>query len=75
MKLSEIGPFQRTNGTWEYMYMPVLTGQCNLCADCLGKGRLPGCVQACQANCLQLLDAEDAAGIAAANPKMLMMTL
>lgn len=75
IKLNEVGPFQRTDGKWEYSYFPVLTGQCNLCATRLGKGKLPSCVQVCQANCLQLLDADEAARIASANPKMLMMTL
>lgn len=73
--LNKIGPFRRTDGGWEYSYVPVLTGQCDLCADRLGKGKAPSCVQICQANCLQLLDADEAARIAAGNSKMLMMTL
>ncbi|MBQ3268264.1 MAG: hypothetical protein IJH08_10150 [Atopobiaceae bacterium] len=75
IKLNEIGPFLRTDGKWEYTYIPMLTGQCNLCGKRLAAGKLPSCVQVCQANCLQLLDADEAARIAAANPKMLMMTL
>lgn len=75
IKLNEVGPFQRTDGRWEYTYVPVLTGQCDLCARRQAAGKLSSCVQVCQANCLQLLDADEAARVAASNPKMLMMTL
>lgn len=75
IKLEQVGPFQKANGTWEYTYFPLLTHQCNLCADRMAEGKLPMCVQTCQANCIQILDAVDAAAIAASNPSMLMMTL
>lgn len=75
IKLNQVGPFKKSDGKWEYSYVPVLTSQCNLCAERVGEGKLPSCVLHCQASCLQLLDAAEAAGIAAENPKMLMMTL
>ncbi len=75
IKLAEIGPFEKTNGKWEYSYIPLLTSQCHLCGDRVADGKLPLCVQTCQANCLQILDADEAAKIAAGNSHMLMMTL
>lgn len=75
IKLNQVGPWEYGDGKWEYSFFPVITQQCNLCADRLSAGKLPSCVQHCQANCLQVLDAKDAAGIAAENPHMLMMTL
>ena len=75
IKLNEVGPWQYDTDKWVYSYFPVLTKQCNLCADRQAEGKLPSCVQHCQANCIQILDAEEAAQIAAGNPHCLMMTL
>ncbi len=75
IKLNQVGPWEYAPDTWEYSYFPVLTAQCNLCADRMAEGKLPSCVQHCQANCIQVLDASEAAKIAAGNGKTLMMTL
>ncbi|MGI6221218.1 MAG: hypothetical protein ACOYIP_05055 [Coriobacteriales bacterium] len=75
IKVNQVGPWEVASGKWQYRFFPVLTDQCNLCGDRISEGKLPSCVQHCQANCLQVLDAGEAARIAAENPKMLMMTL
>lgn len=75
IKLNQVGPWEYKPGKWEYSYFPVLTAQCNLCADRTAKGKLPSCVQHCQANCIQILDASDAARVASESPHVLMMTL
>lgn len=75
IKVNEVGPWEYAPKKWQYSYFPVLTDQCNLCGDYLAAGKLPACVQHCQSNCIQLKDAAEAAQVAAANPKMLMMTL
>lgn len=75
IKINEVGPWQISAKKWQLRYFPVLTDQCNLCGERVGTGKLPACVQHCQANCLQMLDAQEAANVAAGNPKMFMMTL
>jgi anaerobic dimethyl sulfoxide reductase subunit B (iron-sulfur subunit) len=74
IKLNEVGPWEYAPKKWQYAYFPVLTDQCNLCSDRLAKNKLPSCVHHCQANCLQLLDVEEAAQIVAQNDKMLLVT-
>ena len=75
IKLTEVGPWEYAPKKWQYSYIPVLTDQCNLCADRLAKGKLPSCVQHCQANCLQIIDTDQAAKILKENSKLLFMTL
>lgn len=75
IKVNEVGPWEVADKKWQLRYFPVLTDQCNLCGERTAAGKLPSCVQHCQSNCLQILDAEKAAEIAAGNKKMLMMTL
>lgn len=75
IKLNQIGPWEYGEDKWEFTYMPVLTKQCSLCGDRTAAGKLPSCVQHCQANCIQILDAEEGARIAGENPKMMFMTL
>jgi anaerobic dimethyl sulfoxide reductase subunit B (iron-sulfur subunit) len=74
IKLNKVGPWEYAPKKWQYSYFPVLTDQCNLCSDRLAKNKLPSCVHHCQANCLQILDVSDAAGIVAQNDKMLLVT-
>ena len=75
IRLNEVGPWEYAPKKWQYSYFPVLTDQCNLCADRLARGELPACVQHCQANCLQIMDADEAANILAENRRMLFMTI
>ena len=53
IKLTQVGPWEVSPKKWQYRYFPVLTDQCNLCADRLAAGKLPSCVQHCQAQCLE----------------------
>lgn len=75
IKVNQIGPWEYVPKKWQYSFIPVLTDQCNLCADRRSEEKLPSCVQHCQSNCLQIMEAEEAAKRASANPKMLFMTL
>lgn len=53
VKVTEVGPF-RIEGTKKYVYdcTPVFTNLCDMCAERVGKGKLPMCVQHCQTACL-----------------------
>jgi len=75
IKLNEVGPWEYAPKKWQYSYFPVLTDQCNLCQDRLAEGKLPSCVQHCQANCIQILDVDEAADILKDNKHMMLMTL
>lgn len=67
IKVSEIGPFEYSKGEgtgkdrWEWSFIPALTKACNLCEDRVAKGKMPMCVQHCQAWCLEYGEVEDLA--------------
>ena len=52
----EHGPYKsttgRNEGKWEWTYAPMLTKSCDLCAERVETGKLPMCVQHCQAWCM-----------------------
>lgn len=56
IKVEQVGPFEYKGkvGTdrWEWTYIPVLTKACNMCEDRVTKGKMPLCVQHCQAWCM-----------------------
>ena len=51
IKLTQIGPDEIRPRKWQFEFIPVPT---DLCATRQGKGKLPSCVQHCQAGCLYL---------------------
>lgn len=67
IKLTEVGPYKykHDRGTdesqWEWTYMPVITKACNMCAPRTEAGKLPSCVQVCQAWCIYTGEVEDLA--------------
>jgi Fe-S-cluster-containing dehydrogenase component len=65
IKLTEVGPYQYQTGDlrgkWEWVYQPVLTKACNMCEDRVAKGKLPMCVQHCQAWCMYYGEVEELA--------------
>jgi len=65
IKLSETGPFKYTAGSvagkWEWTWLPVITKACTGCLDRVDAGKMPMCVQHCQAWCLQYGEVEDLA--------------
>ena len=52
IKVFEVGPWEYEQDKWMLSYYPVLTDLCNLCTDRVALGKLPTCVQHCQAKCL-----------------------
>jgi Fe-S-cluster-containing dehydrogenase component len=63
IKVTEVGPFQFTAsdhvGAWEWTYTPIVTQACDLCADRTELGKMPLCVQHCQAWCMYYGEIED----------------
>jgi Fe-S-cluster-containing dehydrogenase component len=56
IKLTETGPYQyegkRGRDRWEWTWLPVITKACDMCVDRTIKGKMPMCVQHCQAWCM-----------------------
>jgi len=61
IKLAEIGPWQKLDGTWEWNYVPLPTEQCDLCEDRVAAGKPPACVHHCQALVMEYGEIEDLA--------------
>ena len=66
IKLCEIGPFEYEDAhpatgkeRWEWAFLPALTKACDMCADRVAKGKMPACVQHCQAWCMEYGELED----------------
>lgn len=53
IKLTQIGPDQISDRTWQYEFVPVPTDRCDRCVGRTAKGKPPMCVQHCQAGCIQ----------------------
>ena len=62
VKVLELGPWKREDGyRWEFRYVPVLTGSCDLCADRTLSGGVPHCVQHCPAAVMEYGTLDDLA--------------
>ena len=64
IKVEEVGPYQYASKEegpekWEWTFVPMLTKACDLCEDRVSKGKMPMCVQHCQAWCMYYGEAED----------------
>ena len=65
IKISEVGPFEMLEGEgcgknrWEWYFIPSVTKLCNLCEDRTAKGKMPMCVQHCQAWCMYYGEADE----------------
>lgn len=65
IKLTETGPYPYEDKTgkdrWEWTWLPILTKACDLCIDRTEKGKIPQCVQHCQAWCMYFGEVEELA--------------
>ena len=56
IKLTETGPWvyegKEGEDRWEWSWLPVLTKACDMCAERTEVGKMPMCVQHCQAWCM-----------------------
>ncbi|HBT95000.1 MAG TPA: oxidoreductase [Coriobacteriia bacterium] len=62
--MTEVGPYKyatdiKADTPYEWVYNPTLTKACDLCAKRTETGKLPACVQACQAWCMYHDDVEE----------------
>lgn len=63
LTITKLGPLHINEAHKEYQYdfIPQFTAWCDLCAERVGKGKKPTCVQHCQAQCLDWGNVEDLA--------------
>lgn len=66
IKLAETGPYEYSSKEgsspkerWEWTWLPVVTKACDMCAERAEAGKMPMCVQHCQAWCMYYGEAED----------------
>ena len=63
LKITKLGPLHidEAKKDFQYDFIPQFTKWCDLCAERVGKGKKPTCVQHCQAQCLAWGDVEELA--------------
>lgn len=52
IKVAEVQPFKMPDGRMEWIYQPVPTQLCDLCADRVEAGEKPACVHHCLSFCI-----------------------
>lgn len=63
IKLAQIGPEQLNETKWQYEFVPIPTDRCDRCAERQAKGKIPTCVQHCQAGCIYLGEMSELADV------------
>lgn len=74
IKVFENGPWQMDSGKWQYDYIPVPTDVCDLCSSRQAEGKMPACVQHCQAQVMAVGDLEELMTLANEKPKRVVYT-
>ena len=54
IKVLEDKPRQHADGTWHWDYIALPGELCDMCEKRTAAGKLPACVQSCQAKCLEI---------------------
>lgn len=54
IRVREEEPWTMPDGTWNWDYVPVPTGLCDLCEGRMADGLEPMCVQSCQAKVMEV---------------------
>ena len=73
----QAGPYAVSGGVdeWVWVNMPIFTDQCDLCAARQEAGKLPTCVQHCQAAVMKFGELADLQAALAAKPKQVLYSL
>lgn len=76
VRVSKLGPLHIEEGKKHYQYdfIPQFTEWCDLCASRIEKGKLPSCVQQCQAQCMEWGEVEQLAK-KINSPKQILVTI
>lgn len=74
IKLLTDGARQMPDGKWDLNNIPFPTSLCNLCEDRVAKGKIPSCVQHCQALVMSYGPVKELAEKMAKKPKMVLFT-
>jgi Fe-S-cluster-containing dehydrogenase component len=74
IKLLTDGARQMPDGRWDLNHIPFPTSLCNLCEDRVSKGKMPSCVQHCQALVMSYGPVKELAEKMARKPKMVLFT-
>jgi Fe-S-cluster-containing dehydrogenase component len=53
IKLLEMGPWKKLDGSWEGKYVPVPTTYCTMCEQRVADGGVPACALHCLANVIE----------------------
>jgi anaerobic dimethyl sulfoxide reductase subunit B (iron-sulfur subunit) len=56
--VNTVGPWEIDGDVWQFDYVPVLTDECDLCAERVAKGQGPTCVKHCMADVMRYGDVE-----------------
>ena len=75
IKVTELGPWEYAPEKWQLTYLPAPTDQCTLCASRVEAGKLPSCVQHCQAKCIAFGPLEELAKRLADHPKQVVYAI
>lgn len=72
IKLTQVGPWQVSADRWEYNYIPIPTGLCDLCGARVAEGKKPACVHHCQAQVMEYGPVEELAAKMVTKGKMVL---
>lgn len=68
-------PLEEGGDEWQLAYMPAPTTMCNTCAHRRSLGKVPTCVQHCQAQCMEFGPIEEMTKKAAEHKDYVLFTL
>lgn len=61
IKLLEMGPWRKEDGSWEGKFVPVPTTLCDMCEDRVARGEEPSCVLHCLSKSIEFGTLEELA--------------